>query len=196
MMELMLHIQVDAWGKCGRNKGDVLPPSIARIHGTNSTKNHYDGEWTLSKMAMAKNYLFTVAIENTLEHDYITEKLWQPLASGSVPIYLGAPNIDDWLPCENCIIDLRKFENPGAAAKFILAVANSKTHYAEYHQWRKQPVPPKFQKLLDYFKRASAYSIDCMVCHMAHSDDPKLKLHQLLNDIGPVFGSSKKTNYS
>ncbi|CAF4835450.1 unnamed protein product, partial [Rotaria sp. Silwood2] len=36
-----------------------------------------------------------------LEYDYVTEKLWQPLAAGSVPLYLGAPNIDEWLPCYN-----------------------------------------------------------------------------------------------
>ena len=46
-------------------------------------------------MTLARQYLFTIAIENSLEYDYVTEKLWQPLAAGSVPIYLGAPNVDE-----------------------------------------------------------------------------------------------------
>jgi hypothetical protein len=41
---------------------------------------------------MAK-YKFTLAFENALGEDYITEKLWRPLKLGSVPIYLGSPSV-------------------------------------------------------------------------------------------------------
>lgn len=41
---------------------------------------------------MAK-YKFTIAFENAIGDDYITEKLWRPLMLGSVPIYLGSPSI-------------------------------------------------------------------------------------------------------
>lgn len=39
-------------------------------------------------------YKFTIAIENAICDDYITEKLWRPLIAGSVPIYLGSPSIE------------------------------------------------------------------------------------------------------
>lgn len=38
---------------------------------------------------MAK-YKFTLAFENALGEDYITEKFWRPLKLGSVPVYLGS----------------------------------------------------------------------------------------------------------
>jgi len=44
---------------------------------------------------MIKHYKFTVAIEKSIQHDYATGKLWQPLAADSVPLYYGGPNIDD-----------------------------------------------------------------------------------------------------
>jgi hypothetical protein len=187
MKELMTHIPVDSWGNCGRNKGPELPAEIAKIHGVNHTALHYLGNWAASKNAMSKHYKFTVAIENSIEHDYVTEKLWQPLAAGSVPLYYGAPNIDDWLPCENCIIDLRKFATPKAAAEFISTVSKNATLYAEYHKWREQPILPKFQKIIDYFQRTRAYTLESMVCAMAHSNNPSLKRYEIINDIGPMF---------
>jgi len=37
-------------------------------------------------------YKFTIAFENAICDDYITEKLWRPLIVGSVPIYYGSPS--------------------------------------------------------------------------------------------------------
>ena len=42
---------------------------------------------------MAK-YKFTIAFENAIGDDYITEKLWRPLILGSVPIYMGSPSFE------------------------------------------------------------------------------------------------------
>lgn len=38
-------------------------------------------------------YKFTLAFENAVCEDYITEKLWRPLTVGSVPIYWGSPSV-------------------------------------------------------------------------------------------------------
>jgi hypothetical protein len=187
MKQLMLYIPVDAWGKCGRNKGPELPPEIAKIHGAPHTADHYSGNWPGSKKAMIKHYKFTVAIENSIAHDYVTEKLWQPLAAGSVPLYYGAPNIEEWLPCHNCIIDLRQFASEKEAAEYIKTVSENETLYAEYHQWRKEPLRPSFQKIIDYFERADRYTLNSVICAMAHSKNPLWKRYEILNDIGPIF---------
>lgn len=39
------------------------------------------------------DYKFSIAFENALCEDYITEKLWRPLIVGSVPIYIGSPSV-------------------------------------------------------------------------------------------------------
>ena len=50
------------------------------------------------KVKILEQYAFSVILENANLEDYVTEKVWQALLAGSVPIYLGAPNIDQFLP--------------------------------------------------------------------------------------------------
>jgi len=162
MLELMHYIPVDVRGKCGNpNWNQSL---------TESDPNN----WAKEKLTLAKEYLFTIAIENSLEYDYVTEKLWQPLAAGSIPIYLGAPNIDDWLPCYNysCIINLREFPSIRDAAKFINDVAQNTTRYSQYHEWRNtRNLRPSFLKMVNYFEEANKHSIECVLCDMVYRHD-------------------------
>jgi len=46
------------------------------------------------KINFIKNYKFTIAFENSTSPGYTTEKLWQPMLSGSVPVYWGNPEVD------------------------------------------------------------------------------------------------------
>ncbi len=38
-------------------------------------------------MDVFRRYRFCIAMENTIAHDYVTEKLWDAFAAGCVPIY-------------------------------------------------------------------------------------------------------------
>lgn len=42
---------------------------------------------------LVSKYKFAIAMENGVCNDYITEKLWRPLAVGTVPITYGTPNL-------------------------------------------------------------------------------------------------------
>lgn len=166
----MNYIDVDNYGNCGRNIRE-LPESIVEIQQSRNQdlKNRGSYRWLEGKLALTKNYLFTIAIENSIDYDYITEKLWHPFVVGSIPIYFGAPNIDDWLPCENdCIIDLRRFSTPKHAAEYIIQVATNKTLYESFHRWRTEPIRPKFKKILDYFDQMKNYDLSCMICDASH----------------------------
>ena len=187
MKELMKWINVDAWGRCHRNRPPAeLPKEITKLHRISWDSTHYYGDWKASKMAMCKSYLFTIAIENSLSFDYVTEKLWQPLAAGSVPIYWGAPNIEDWLPCEHCIIDLRRFSQPKDVARLLADLSANRTKYAEYHQWRERPLPDRFLRLLQYFEWTKSRSLECLLCDLAHSKNVTDRRQQLLDQIGLV----------
>lgn len=190
MMQLMKYIDVDNYGTCGNNIRQ-LPEHIVKIQrsANRSLKHIITYNWEAGKLALSREYLFTIAIENSLTYDYISEKLWQPLIVGSIPIYLGVPNVYDWLPCQtDCIIDLRKFETPKDSAMFIKTVAKNKTLYESYHQWRNEPVSKKFQNILNYYARVSNYSLDCALCEMSHrvgqGEDRKEIKEDLRNRIG------------
>ena len=60
------------------------------------------------KAATLGKYRFAICFENMVLEGWITEKLFDCLYSGTVPVYLGAPDIERWLPRE-CFIDMRDF---------------------------------------------------------------------------------------
>ena len=67
-----------------------------------------DGE----KLSVLKQYRFSLCFENTnhpvLSAGYITEKILDCFETRTIPIYLGACNIEKYIP-EDCFIDYRKF---------------------------------------------------------------------------------------
>jgi len=71
---LMQHIAVDSYGKCLHNA--EFPAHEERVFGS-------------TKLPLFARYQFALALENSLAHDYVTEKFYQPLIAGAVPIYLG-----------------------------------------------------------------------------------------------------------
>jgi hypothetical protein len=113
--------RVDSLSKCLHNAN--LPPGVV----DRSNKD----------LIMSK-YLFHLSFENQRTDDYITEKLWGALQSGTVPVYLGAPNIQEHVP-PHSIISVDDFETPQALANYLSKVSKDKTLYDSYHKWRQQP---------------------------------------------------------
>lgn len=53
-----------------------------------------------SKKKFLQAHPFHLAFENFNQKDYVTEKLYEAIDSGTVPIYYGAPNVEDFFPTE------------------------------------------------------------------------------------------------
>lgn len=67
-------------------------------------------------------YRFHIALENSVQRDYWTEKLADPLLRGCYPIYSGCPNLADYFPEGSYArIDLEK---PNEALSIVAAVLN------------------------------------------------------------------------
>lgn len=76
------------------------------------------------------NYRFNVCYENTQDRKgYITEKIFNSFAAGSVPIYWGASNVTDYIP-KNCFIDRRDFKDFSAVYDYIRTM--DQTTYETY----------------------------------------------------------------
>lgn len=56
-----------------------------------------------SKLDALKDYMFSVAIENALDKNYFTEKLTDCLVTGTIPIYYGCTNIEDFFDTNGII---------------------------------------------------------------------------------------------
>jgi hypothetical protein len=61
-----------------------------------------------SKAETLGQYTFSLCFENMVLKGWIPEKIFDCFFAGAIPIYLGAPDIDYWVPSE-CFIDMRKF---------------------------------------------------------------------------------------
>lgn len=73
-----------------------------------------------SKKDILKNYKFSICFENTINYSgYITEKIFDCFAAGTVPIYYGAPNVQSYIPI-SCFIDFRDFLNYESLYQYLV----------------------------------------------------------------------------
>ena len=104
------------------------------------------------KLDTISKYKFTIAFENAIAADYVTEKFYDPLIAGSVPVYLGAPNVSDFAPGENCFINTADWEDPESLARYLIELSSDDELYAGYFEWKNKPFLPKFRELLELQK--------------------------------------------
>ena len=92
-----------------------------------------------SKIEALRPYKFCVATENSEDDHYVSEKVYDALVAGCVPIYFGAPNILDCVPHRDAIIDVRALGGARQAAEEIARLAFDDAAYAAKHAWRDRP---------------------------------------------------------
>lgn len=61
-----------------------------------------------TKYDILSNYDFSIVFENMIMDGYVTEKIFDAMRAGCIPIYLGAPNINQIIP-KDCFIDFRDY---------------------------------------------------------------------------------------
>ncbi len=85
-----------------------------------------------NKRDVIRNYKFCFCYENMKDQNgYITEKIFDAMVSGTVPIYFGASNIQDYVPAD-CFIDRRDFSSMDALYDFMKNM--DRDTYASYIQ--------------------------------------------------------------
>ncbi len=129
LAELMARLPVDSYGKVLHNR-DLDRPDLG----------------SASKFETIRRYKFYLAFENSIEPDYVTEKIFRALAAGTVPVYRGAPNIRDFWPGPECCIDAADFAGPGELAAYLRALDRDDAAYRRYHAWRARGVSDRFRQ--------------------------------------------------
>ncbi|XP_052267386.1 alpha-(1,3)-fucosyltransferase 10-like [Dreissena polymorpha] len=128
---LQAYIPVDSYGSCLHNKD--MPK---RLRFEDSMAPLDDKEF----FRFAARYKFTLALENYVCDDYVTEKLWRPLRLGSIPIVFGAPNVLDYLPSNTSAIMVEDFRSVAELAEFIKLLDTNDNLYKEYLAFKEQPI--------------------------------------------------------
>lgn len=73
------------------------------------------------KLEVLSNAKFCLCFENSIEEGYISEKIFDCFKAGCIPIYLGAPNVTDYIP-KDCFIDYRRFNDIDELFVFLKSV--------------------------------------------------------------------------
>ncbi len=77
-----------------------------------------------NKYKKLSEYNFAFAIENCKLSGYITDKIFDCFYVGTVPIYLGAPDVEKFIP-KDCFIDMRDFNSYQELRKFLKSLTES-----------------------------------------------------------------------
>ena len=120
-----------------------------------------------SKRDVIRQYKFCATMENSLAYDYVSEKMWDGLAAGCLPIYYGAPNIQEHLPAPNAVVDYRALGGtPQALAAELKRLLANRTAYEETMAWRTKPLSSLgqgYQRLVAMTKMEHS---QCRVCKL------------------------------
>jgi len=128
-------------------------PFFDRKRYTNCVANGF----TNQKLDVIANYRFTISVENYRGNiDYISEKMFEPLLVGSVPVYLGEEKIADIIP-KSAYVDVRDFSNQTALLNYL--------QHCPEEEW--QRMYHAGQAFL-FSKRAQEFSREEFVSKMIH----------------------------
>ncbi|KAK2665082.1 hypothetical protein Ddye_003656 [Dipteronia dyeriana] len=134
-------VKIDSYGGCHRNR---------------------DGR--VDKVETLKRYKFSLAFENSNEEDYVTEKFFQSLVAGTVPVVVGAPNMQDFAPSPNSILHIRNLEDVKSVAKKMKYLAQNPDAYNQTLRWKYEGPSDSFKALVDM----AAVHSSCRLCiHLA-----------------------------
>eukprot|EP01104_Vermistella_antarctica_P016001 TRINITY_DN5365_c0_g1_i1.p1 TRINITY_DN5365_c0_g1~~TRINITY_DN5365_c0_g1_i1.p1 ORF type:complete len:416 (+),score=97.54 TRINITY_DN5365_c0_g1_i1:156-1403(+) len=152
VMELMHHLGVTSYGNCMNNR-----------------------EWPeeKSRMDIMRTAKFTLVFEDSSCKDYVTELYWDALVAGTVPIYMGAPNVEQLTPTNHAILNVADFRSPQELASFVQDVSSSDETYLSFldYKYGKAPLSARFRHFLKMQHNTDPW---CRLCH-ALQLNPRLK---------------------
>ena len=141
------HSYVDAYGQCG---GNITPWPKGK-----EKDKHF----------VMQTHKFCIAMESNADDDYVTEKLWDCLRAGSVPIYWGAANVGKYLPGgEHSAIFVEDFDTAAELAAHLKIVGNDEALWESYRGWTRMQPPYQTAEWKALMQVADVRNSKCNVC--------------------------------
>ena len=116
-------LSIDVYGECGSFE---LP------------KPEKQSNYLESYEKIAKNYKFYLSFENSLCYEYITEKFFNAMASGMIPIVYGGIGQADYktIAPPHSYIHVDDFTNPNDLINTLKTISQNDTLYQSYFWWK------------------------------------------------------------
>jgi hypothetical protein len=108
------------------------------------------------------SYTFALCFENSVLKGWITEKIFDCFFTGTIPVYLGAPDIQDYIP-QDCFIDMRQFSDYASLRSYLKALTPAQVN-AYRQAARDFLASPQYEP---FTKRAFAALFRQLICEDA-----------------------------
>lgn len=159
----MQYIDIHSYGGCLNNRkepdfpNDPAWPAIAQRRAR--------------KIKVLSHYRFYLAFENAPVDDYVSEKVFEGLFAGAIPVYRGAQSIHRFMPANDSFIDANNM-SPKELATLLKRLGSNEKEYEKYFLFKQRPITESFQSIVDM-----SYvhpNVLCRVCSYAHSSQSSL----------------------
>jgi hypothetical protein len=117
------------------------------------------------RLAVCGRHKFTLALENSIATDYVSDKLFDCWIAGSVPVYLGAPNVAEFAPAAHSYIDVRDFRDPHELAEYLNYLDAHDDEYEQYLEWKHTGPDERFVEMLESVPQQTF----CRVAELTHA---------------------------
>lgn len=109
---------VDIYGKCG----DISNP---RQIGLDTEESN----------SLLSEYRFYIAFENSICHNYVTEKYYRALETNTIPLVLKRSPYDSMDLPNDSYISIEDYGSPRELAMYLNKLMHNNTMYMEYFRW-------------------------------------------------------------
>ena len=152
--ELMKHMSIHNYGGCLKNREEPEFPNDPK----------WPNQRRSRKVKITTHYKFILAFENAAVPDYVSEKVFEALFAGVVPVYRGAPEIANYMPGNDSFINANDL-SPKQLATKLKALASNEEDYNKYFQFKKKSLITRFTDMA-----AQSYchpNVLCRLCDYA-----------------------------
>jgi hypothetical protein len=121
------------------------------------------------KIQVFSQYKFCVTMENSIRQDYVTEKIWDGLAAGCIPVYLGGPSALQFVPDASAIIvydasGKGNASTPEALAALLDQIGRDQERYESMLAWRKRKPLDQPSMLFRHLWQVQHTTGECFLC--------------------------------
>ena len=202
--ELEKHLDLEIYGKCGKKVYDIAPPKQARDFEesvVSGRKIKFSGKLYRQQLKeFYSNFKFFLAVENTGTKGYVSEKIFNALGSGAIPVYLGASRINEFPKLDGknkWFINARDFPSVKALADYLNEVASDESKFLEYQQWHSYAqtnnsefmpnAPANMKECMDilntYRRKENRHRLVCKLCDADYLEEVRQRERETVEYI-------------
>mmetsp|Transcript_21445 Transcript_21445/g.53876 ORF Transcript_21445/g.53876 Transcript_21445/m.53876 type:complete len:296 (+) Transcript_21445:1-888(+) len=149
---------VASYGECSRNR--AWPKGHEKDKGYVTSKSK-----------------FCLAFENSVDEDYVTEKLYDCLRSGSVPIVSGSKTIRKFVP-PGAAIFADDYDNIDDLAMAIQMVGREKATWDRMRRWIDQRDSSEWKEWEALMRSVEGAGVRCRLCELAGKGRKKVEVDE------------------